>query len=97
MPVSRGLVVEDQTGTREWLVTVLNSAFGEIDIAAYGDLAGAISLFRRAEKRGPSWADPLKFEADALSRQGKSKEAENRYALAVTKAPRWGGLRLAWG
>ena len=21
----------------------------------------------------------------------------NRYALAVTKAPRWGGLRLAWG
>ncbi len=41
MPVSRGLVVEDQTGTREWLVTVLKSAFGEIDIAAYGDLAGA--------------------------------------------------------
>ncbi len=39
--VSRGLVVEDQSNTRDWLVSVLKGAFGEIQVAAVADLAGA--------------------------------------------------------
>ncbi len=41
--VRRGLVVEDQTDTREWLVSVLKSAFGDIEVTAFADLAGARS------------------------------------------------------
>lgn len=39
--VSRGIVVEDQAGTRDWLVSVLKSAFGDISVSACGDLASA--------------------------------------------------------
>ena len=41
--VRRGLVVEDHADTREWLVSVLRSAFGDIEIAAFADLGGARS------------------------------------------------------
>lgn len=61
------------------------------------DLDGAIADFRAAQKRGPRWADPLKYEADALMRQGKYRAAEQRYRQAAERAPRWGALRLAWG
>lgn len=52
MPVSRGLVVEDQTGTREWLVTVLKSAFGDIDVVACCDLAEARAYLANARGLG---------------------------------------------
>jgi tetratricopeptide (TPR) repeat protein len=62
-----------------------------------GDAAGALSLFRTAGEKGPRWADPVKGEADALVRLGRTREALRRYAAAAERAPRWGALHLAWG
>jgi tetratricopeptide (TPR) repeat protein len=62
-----------------------------------GDLKGAIEQFREAERRGPGWADPLKYEGDALARKGELRAAVRRYQRAAKLAPRWGGLHLAWG
>ena len=39
--VTCGLVVEDQAGTRDWLVSVLKSAFGDIEVIAFSELAPA--------------------------------------------------------
>lgn len=62
-----------------------------------GDAAGALALFRRAQEKGPRWADPVKGEADALLRLGRTREALRRYAAAAERAPRWGALHVAWG
>ena len=62
-----------------------------------GDAAGALALFRTAQKKGPRWADPVKGEADALVRLGRTREALRRYAAAAERAPRWGALHVAWG
>jgi Tfp pilus assembly protein PilF len=62
-----------------------------------GDAAGALALFRTAQEKGPRWADPVKGEADALVRLGRTREALRRYAAAAERAPRWGALHLAWG
>ncbi|GLS01568.1 hypothetical protein GCM10007859_15830 [Brevundimonas denitrificans] len=61
-----------------------------------GDGAGALTLFRTAQAKGPRWADPVKGEADALVRLGRAREALRRYAAAAEHTPRWGGLHLAW-
>jgi tetratricopeptide (TPR) repeat protein len=61
-----------------------------------GDAAGALTLFRTAQEKGPRWADPVKGEADALVRLGRTREALRRYAAAAERAPRWGALHLAW-
>lgn len=61
-----------------------------------GDAAGALTLFRTAQEKGPRWADPVKGEADALMRLGRTREALRRYAAAAERAPRWGVLHLAW-
>lgn len=62
-----------------------------------GDAAGALALFRTAQEKGPRWADPVKGEADALVRLGRTREALRRYAAAAERAPRWGALYVAWG
>ncbi len=64
---------------------------------ARGDVTGAIRLFREAHERGPRWADPLKYEGDALVRKGEHRAALRRYREAAERAPRWGALHLAWG
>jgi len=70
-------------------------ALGRSRLAA-GDAAGALTLFRTAQEKGPRWADPVKGEADALVRLGRTREALRRYAAAAERAPRWGALHLAW-
>ncbi|MDO9335316.1 MAG: hypothetical protein Q7T61_02850 [Caulobacter sp.] len=65
--------------------------------AARGDLAGALAMYRRAQRAGPGWADPLKLEGDVLMRQGRASAAVKRYAIAAERAPKWGALQLAWG
>lgn len=62
-----------------------------------GDAAGALPLLREAQRRQPKWADPLKFEADALAALGRWREAEALYAKAEPLAPKWGRLHLKWG
>lgn len=62
-----------------------------------GDVAGALPHFRAAQKSQPKWADPFRYEGDALARLGKWKEAEAAYARAYPLAPKWGGLHLIWG
>lgn len=62
-----------------------------------GDPAGALTLFRTAQDKGPRWADPVKGEADALVRLGRARESLGRFAAAAERAPRWGKLHLAWG
>jgi tetratricopeptide (TPR) repeat protein len=69
--------------------------WGEAKLAR-GDSEGAIELFRQAQEKGPRWADPLKFEGDALA-LAKSADALGRYAAAAELAPHWGALYLAWG
>src|SRR5205085_1882717 len=78
--------------------TLPQAAFewGRVKLAR-GDAAGALALFRRAQKLGPGWAEPLKFEGDALVAQGKTDPALRAFAEAAQHAPRWGGLHLAWG
>lgn len=72
------------------------SEWGEAKLAR-GDIAGAIVLFRQAQAIGPRWADPVKYEADALVRQGDDRAALRGYAAAAKLAPRWGALHIAWG
>lgn len=72
------------------------SEWGEAKLAR-GDVSGAVLLFRQAQAIGPRWADPVKHEADALSRQGEHRAALRRYAAAAKLAPRWSGLQIAWG
>lgn len=64
--------------------------------SARGDLGAAITLFRKAQKAGPQWADPLKLEGDVLMRQGKPAAAMRRYREAAERAPRWVALQIAW-
>lgn len=71
------------------------AAWGEARVLR-GDLEGALEMFREAQRRGPRWADPLKFEADVLMRRGDSRMAARRYGQAAERAPEWGALRLAW-
>ena len=61
------------------------------------DAAGALPLLREAARRQPRWADPFKYEGDALARLGRWVEAEAAYAKAAPLAPKWGGLHLRWG
>ena len=61
----------------------------------HGDLIAAESDFAAAHARAPHYADPLKYWGDALSRQGKWKDAQDRYAEALTYAPGWLALRQA--
>jgi len=97
--------LNDHDGARRWYdyavrigpsLPLAYSARGQWRVAR-GDLDGAIADFRAAQERGPRWADPLKYEADALMRQGKFRAAEQRYRQGAERAPRWGALRLAWG
>jgi tetratricopeptide (TPR) repeat protein len=64
---------------------------------ARGDLAGAATQFRLAQKAGPRWAEPLKGWGDVLRAQGNPGAAVRKYREAAERAPRWGGLHLAWG
>jgi tetratricopeptide (TPR) repeat protein len=72
------------------------SAWGEAKLAR-GDFDGAIVQFREASRRGPNWADPLKFHGDALAGKGDHRSAVGKYRAAARLAPRWGALHLAWG
>lgn len=56
----------------------------------------AIDQFREAHRRGPGWADPLRYWGDALLKSGRASEASERYKLAALKAPRWAALHLNW-
>ena len=53
-------------------------------------------IAREAQRRQKNWAEPYKYEGDALTRLGRWKEAEAAYAKAYPLAPKWGGLHLQW-
>lgn len=42
----RALVVDDQIDTRAWLVQALEEAFDDVDVAAFGTLAGGLAWLR---------------------------------------------------
>jgi tetratricopeptide (TPR) repeat protein len=56
---------------------------------------GAIAKFRRANVIGPHFADPLKGWGDASARQGRWKEAMEKYSEGLKYAPTWQALRNA--
>lgn len=101
--------VAERTGDRvaadRWFAEAVRQApsipfaYGEWGRArlARGDINGAISLFREAQARGPRWADPLKYEGDALTLLRDWSGALSRYTAAAERAPHWGALHLAWG
>jgi len=62
----------------------------------WGDTNTALRLAEEAQRRAPQWADPLKLEADALTRAGQLEEADRSYREAAKRSPRWGSLQLDW-
>jgi hypothetical protein len=60
-----------------------------------GDLAAAAAEFSAAHDKAPHFADPLKSWGDALSAQGRWKEALAKYDEAVRYAPNWAALKQA--
>jgi tetratricopeptide (TPR) repeat protein len=59
--------------------------------------AAALPFLAEAKRRAPHFADPLKYEGDALAALGRWPEAGAAYAKAEPFAPKWGGLHLKWG
>jgi tetratricopeptide (TPR) repeat protein len=66
-----------------------------VALARHGDLDQAAAKLAEANRRGPTWADPLKAWGDVLARQGKAKEARVKYDLALKYAPNWQQLQQA--
>lgn len=62
-----------------------------------GDPAGALPLLRQAAEFGPRWAEPQKYQGDALLALGRHAEAVTAYRAAIQRAPRWGGAHLGLG
>ena len=69
---------------------------GRIRLEAGNPTAALVSL-REAQRRQPNWADPYRYEGDALARLGRWAEAVAAYEKAFKLAPKWGGLHLKWG
>ena len=63
----------------------------------HGQAAAALPFLVEAKRRAPHFADPLKYEGDALAALGRWSEAAAAYAKAEPFAPKWGGLHLKWG
>lgn len=66
-------------------------------LARHGDLDEAIAKLKAANQRGMHWADPLKVWGDVLVKQGKTKEALEKYDDALKYAPNWTQLKDARG
>ena len=64
---------------------------------ARGDAAGALTLFRQAQRQGPRWADAFKLEGDALMRLNRPREAAAAYREAVERTPEWGAAHIGLG
>ena len=62
-----------------------------------GDPAGALPLLRQAAAFGSRWAEPQKYQGDALLALGRHAEAVTAYRAAIERAPRWGGAHLGLG
>ena len=69
-----------------------------VDLARlrWDDRPAALALVEEANRRGPAWADPLKYWGDLIALQGDWRGAERRYREAAERAPRWGALQLNW-
>ena len=63
----------------------------------HGQAAAALPFLAEAKRRAPRWADPLKYEGDALAALGRWSQAQAAYAKAEPFAPKWGALHLKWG
>jgi len=64
-------------------------------LARHDDLAGAEAKLQAANERGPGWADPLKSWGDVLAREGRTKQALEKYDQALKLAPNWTQLKDA--
>ena len=62
-----------------------------------GNPAAALASLREAQKRQPNWADPYRYDGDALAQLRRWTEAVAAYEKAFKLAPKWGGLHLKWG
>jgi predicted negative regulator of RcsB-dependent stress response len=59
-----------------------------------GDRTGA-AKYAAASRLGPNWADPLKAWGDMLVKQGKPRDALEKYDQALKQAPHWASLAVA--
>jgi len=62
-----------------------------------GQPDAAIEKFKRANKLGPKFADPLEGWGEALMAKNQSHRALEKFAEAEKYAPNWGRLHLKWG
>jgi tetratricopeptide (TPR) repeat protein len=60
-----------------------------------GEPDRAIEVFKAANQKGQRFPDPLKGWGDALAKQGKTKEALEKYTDALKFAPHWQQLKDA--
>ena len=62
-----------------------------------GQPDAAIAKFKRANRKGPNFADPLEGWGEALMAKNHSHLALAKFAEAEKYAPNWGRLHLKWG
>jgi hypothetical protein len=93
----------DWPGAQEWYAKAVDLApdlpagyfsWG-VALAKHGDFESASAKLRRANQKGPHWADPLKAWGDVLLKQGKHEDALDKYNEALRYAPNWQELRVA--
>jgi hypothetical protein len=66
-------------------------------LLAQGQPDAAIEKFKRANQKGPHFADPLESWGEALMAKNQSHLALAKFAEADKYAPNWGRLHLKWG
>lgn len=89
----------------EWFLRAVKAApsipFAYADWGAMllhkGDYDGAIAKFRKANLKGPHFADPLEMWGEALMQENRSDLALAKFEEANKHAPNWGRLHLEWG
>ncbi|MES2753770.1 MAG: tetratricopeptide repeat protein [Pseudomonadota bacterium] len=99
------LAAGDRVAARRWFAEAVRQGpalpAARVDLGRLQLLEGrfdaGLAELRKAARLSPNWADPLRYEGDALLRAGKPAEARAAYARAAKAAPNWGSLRLIQG
>jgi tetratricopeptide (TPR) repeat protein len=98
-------VARDWLGAERWFAECVRQApsipfayadWGEM-LLAKGDYDGAIAKFKRANEKGPRFADPLEYWGEVLIAKNRSDLALAKFAEADRYAPNWSRLHLKWG
>jgi tetratricopeptide (TPR) repeat protein len=91
----------DWVGAQEWYKKTVKLAPSlpagyyswALALAKHRDLPAAIDQLKLANRKAPTWADPLKAWGDVLAGQGHAEEGLAKYDEALKYAPSWQELK----